>query len=149
MAPVFLTLAEVIEIHRDQTERYGGHRGIRDTGLLQSAVAVPQATMGGEYLHGDLFDMAGAYLFHIVKNHPFVDGNKRTGTVAALMFLELNGIEVTLNEDKLVGIIRSVADGKMQKGDVAAFLRRHGEGTPGSRACPAGLRTSVVDLLYR
>ena len=105
MAPVFLTLSEVFEIHRDQIERYGGHPGIRDAGLLRSAVAVSQATMGGEYLHADLFEMPAAYLFHIVKNHPFADGNKRTGAVAALVFLELNGIEVTPNEDELVGIV--------------------------------------------
>ena len=105
MAPVFLTLSEVFEIHRDQIERYGGHPGIGDAGLLRSAVAVSQATMGGEYLHADLFEMPAAYLFHIVKNHPFADGNKRTGAVAALVFLELNGIEVTPNEDELVGIV--------------------------------------------
>lgn len=128
MAPIFLSLAEVVEIHRDQIERYGGRPGIRDSGLLQSAVAVPHATMGGEYLHGDLFEMAAAYLFHIVKNHPFVDGNKRTGAVAALVFLELNGAEVTPNEDTLVDIVLSVAQGKVQKGDVAFFLRRHAKG---------------------
>jgi len=129
LTPAFLTLAEVVEIHRDQIERYGGRAGIRDAGLLQSAVSVPQATMGGEYLHSDLSEMAAAYLFHIVKNHPFVDGNKRTGAVAALVFLELNGIEVTPNEDELVSIVLSVAEGKRQKGDVAAFWRRNAKGT--------------------
>lgn len=128
MAPIFLSLAEVVEIHRDQIERYGGRPGIRDSGLLQSAVAVPQATMGGEYLHSDLFEMAAAYLFHIVKNHPFVDGNKRTGAVAALVFLELNGVEVTPNEDGMADIVLSVAQGKIHKGDVATFLRRHAKG---------------------
>ena len=128
MAPIFLSLAEVVEIHRDQIERYGGRPGIRDSGLLQSAVAVPQATMSGKYLHGDLFEMAAAHLFHIVKNHPFVDGNKRTGAVAALVFLELNGAEVTPDEDKLADIVLSVVQGKMQKGDVAVFLRRHAKG---------------------
>lgn len=128
MEPIFLSLAEVVEIHNDQIERYGGRPGVRDSGLLQSAVAVPQATMGGEYLHGDLFEMAAAYLFHIAKNHPFADGNKRTGAVAALVFLELNGAEVTPTQDELVDIVLSVAQGKMQKGDLAVFLRRHAKG---------------------
>jgi death-on-curing protein len=129
LEPIFLSLAEVVEIHRDQIERYGGRPGIRDSGLLQSAVAVPQATMGGEYLHGDLFEMAAAYLFHIVRNHPFVDGNKRTGAVAALVFLELNGVEITPNENELVDMVLSVAQGKMQKGDVAVSLHRHANET--------------------
>ena len=129
MAPIFLSLAEVVEIHRDQIERYGGRPGIRDSGLLQSAVAVAQAMMGGEYLHSDLFEIAAAYLFHIVKNHPFVDGNKRTGALAALVFLELNRAEVTPTQDELVDIVLSVAQGEMQKGDVAVSLRRHAKGT--------------------
>jgi death-on-curing protein len=123
-----LTLAEVVEIHRDQIERYGGRVGIRDAGLLESAVSMPQAAMGGEYLHGDVFEMAAAYLFHIVKNHPFVDGNKRTGAVAALVFLEINDVEVALNEDELVDIVVSVTEGKTQKRDVAALLRQQTKG---------------------
>lgn len=125
MPPLFLTLADVVEIHRDQIDRYGGRPGTRDAGLLESAVAMPQAAMSGEYLHGDLFEMAAAYLFHIVKNHPFIDGNKRAGTVAALVFLEINNVVVALKEDELVDIVVSVAEGKTQKRDVAAFLRRH------------------------
>jgi death-on-curing protein len=77
--PVFLTLGEVIEIHRDQIERYGGDPGIRDLSRLQSVLATPVAGFGGRYLHTDLFAMAAAYLFHITQNHPFVDGNKRAG----------------------------------------------------------------------
>jgi death-on-curing protein len=123
LPPVFLTLAEVVEIHRDQIERYGGRPGIRDAGLLESAVAMPQAAMGGQYLHADLFEMAAAYLFHLVKNHPFVDGNKRTGAVVAFVFLEVNGIEVALKEDELVETVLSVAEGRKLKPDVAALLR--------------------------
>ena len=81
MNPIFLSLAEVLEIHRDQIERYGGDPGIRDLDLLQSALAIPAAGFGGQYLHNDLYEMAAAYLFHITQNHPFVDGNKRTGAV--------------------------------------------------------------------
>jgi death-on-curing protein len=127
LAPVFLSLAEVIEIHRDQIGRHGGHPGIRDFGLLAAAVAAPQATMGGKYLHTDLFEMATAYLFHIVRNHPFVDGNKRAGAVVALVFLELNGVETAPSDDDLVDIVLSVAQGRTQKDGVASFLRRYAE----------------------
>ena len=87
MDPKFLTLDDVIEIHGEMIARYGGSDGIRDKGLLESAVATPQASFGGDYVHTDVFEMAAAYLFHIVKNHPFIDGNKRTGAMAAFVFL--------------------------------------------------------------
>ena len=123
MAPVFLGLDEVIEIHRDQVARYGGRPGIRDMALLQSAVAAPQAGLADRYLHADLFEMAAAYLFHIVRNHPFVDGNKRVGAVAALVFLALNGVEVKVSNDALVAEVLAVARGEFGKAEVAAFLR--------------------------
>ena len=84
--PRFLTLEEVVRIHGDQIARYGGLEGIRDLGLLQSALAMPEAGFGSQYLHEDLASMAAAYLFHLVQNHPFADGNKRVGIVAALVF---------------------------------------------------------------
>jgi len=125
VAPVFLSLAEVLEIHRDQLERYGGHTGLRDLGLLQSALAMPDAGLGGRYLHGDLSEMAAAYLFHIVPNHPFVDGNKRTGAAAAIVFLSLNGIELVANGTQLEKIVLAVAQGKAGKDAVAGFLRNN------------------------
>jgi len=125
VTPVFLSLAEVVEIHRDQIERYGGHAGIRDLGLLQSALAMPGAGFGGRYLHSDLIEMAAAYLFHIVQNHPFVDGNKRTGTVAGIVFLSLNGIELEADETQLEQLVIDVAKGKAGKSAVADFLRRN------------------------
>ena len=123
--PTFLTLDEVIEIHRDQIERYGGHAGIRDMGLLQSAVSVPQASFGGHFLHADLFEMAAAYLFHIVQNHPFLDGNKRVGAAAALVFLEMNGVEVKITNEAVVETVLATAQGKRGKAALAEFLRRH------------------------
>lgn len=125
MTPVFLSLAEVLEIHRDQIERYGGHAGLRDLGLLQSALAMPAAALGGRYLHGDLVEMAAAYLFHIVQNHPFIDGNKRTGMVAAIVFLSLNGIELRADETQLEQLVIDVAKGKAGKSSVADFLRKN------------------------
>lgn len=119
----FLGLDDILEIHRDQIDHYGGSLGIRETGLLQSAVAMPAAGFGDQYLHQDIFEMAAAYLFHITQNHPFVDGNKRTGTVAALVFLEMNGVELDADEDRLENLVRSVAMGKADKATAAAFLR--------------------------
>jgi len=92
MFPVFLTFDEVLEIHRDQIARYGGAQGIRDLGLLQSALAQPAAMFGSQYLHADLFEMAAAYQFHMLQVHPSVVENKRVGTVAAFVFLELNNL---------------------------------------------------------
>jgi len=125
MVPVFLSLEEVIEIHRDQIEHYGGSAGIRDTGLLQSAVAMPQAGFGGQFLHTDLYEMAAAYLFHIVRNHPFVDGNKRVGAASAMVFLELNRVEPRVTNDALIETVLAVAQGKLGKAAVAEFLRKH------------------------
>ena len=125
MSLIFLGLDEVIEIHRDQIERYGGHPGVRDMGLLQSAIAMPQASHGGKYLHADLFEMAAAYLFHIVQNHPFVDANKRVGVVAALVFLALNGLEVNVPNEALFQTVLAVAQRKLGKDAIAEFLRRH------------------------
>ena len=119
----FLGLDDVLEIHRDQIERYGGSAGIRDMGLLQSAVAMPAAGFGDQYLHEDIFEMAAAYLFHITQNHAFVDGNKRTGAVAAVVFLEMNGIELNADEDNFEDLVRGVATGQSDKAAAAAFLR--------------------------
>ena len=123
MAPKFLSLAEVLEIHKDQIVRYGGASGIRDIELLKSALGMPPATYGGEFLHTDLYEMAAAYLFHLVKNHPFVDGNKRVGVVAALVFLTLNGFDLTAPEDELAEMVLAVARGEMDKAQVAVFIR--------------------------
>jgi death-on-curing protein len=124
VTPVFLSLAEVLEIHRDQIERYGGHTGLRDLGLLQSALAMPAAGFGGRYLHSDLVEMAAAYLFHIVQNHPFIDGNKRTGTVAAIVFLSMNDFELEADEIQLEKLVFDVAKGKAGKNAIADFLRK-------------------------
>lgn len=74
MDPKFLMLDDVLEVQCDQIERYGGTLGVRDNGLLESALAAPHSGFGGHYLHADLFEMASAYLFHLVQNHPFLDG---------------------------------------------------------------------------
>ena len=123
--PLFLELNEVIGIHQDQIALYGGGPGIRDMGLLLSALAQPRATFGGQFLHADLPAMAAAYLFHIVQNHPFIDGNKRCGLMCAYVFLSLNGCDVGASEDALEAVLWRVAKGEMDKEQVAIFLRRH------------------------
>ena len=122
--PIFLNLSEVLEIHQDQIERYGGSVGIRDLELLKSALGMPAVTYGGEFLHSNLFEMASSYLFHIINNHPFVDGNKRTGTVAALVFLEFNGYSFNASENELAKTVLSVAKGELNNAGLAEFIRK-------------------------
>ena len=125
MEPLFLTLEEVLEIHRDEIERHGGTLGVRDNGLLESAVAAPQSGFVGHYLHSDLYEMAAAYLFHLVQNHPFLDGNKRVGVATALVFLTMNGVETKMANQALVDMVLAVAKGKMNKPAIAEFFRKH------------------------
>ncbi len=108
--PLFLDVEDVVEIHATQLEAYGGSPGLRDRGLLESAVAQPQASFGGELVHRGLVAMAAAYLFHIVRNHPFVDGNKRAGLLAALVFLDLNGISIDHSSEALYELTMGVAE---------------------------------------
>lgn len=122
--PIFLTLAEVVEIHADQLRRYGGKAGLRDAGLLESALAQPEASFAGEWLHHDLFAMAAAYAYHLCQNHPFVDGNKRTALACALVFLELNGIVLHDPRDRLANAMWQIASGAMTKESLARFLQR-------------------------
>ncbi len=118
----FLGLDEVIALHEHQTERYGGAAGIRDLGLLEAAVAAPEASYAGEYLHATLPEMAAAYLFHLVQNHPFVDGNKRIGAAAMIMFVYLNDRDLDCDEDALVELTVAVASGQRTKAEIAVFL---------------------------
>lgn len=120
--PEFLTLAEVLEIHKSQIEAHGGSHGIRDLGLLESALAVPQASFGGTYLHAAPFEMAAAYAFHIAENQPFVDGNKRTALATALVFLELNGVDLRDPKGRLYQAMMDVAARRLDKKGLAALL---------------------------
>ncbi len=125
MTPRFLSLDEVIEIHADQIGRYGGSPGTRDLSLLESALAMPESGFGGQYLHADLYEMAAAYLYHLVQNHPFFDGNKRVGAASALVFLELNRVETKITDQDLIKTVLAVAQGKRGKAGVAEFFRKH------------------------
>src|SRR5438128_4379286 len=126
-------LDEVLEIHEQQIERYGGSSGIRDAGWLESAVATPQATFGGEFLHASIPAMAAAYLFHLCQNHAFVDGNKRTGANAAITFLLINDWELDFGEDEFVDLVLSVASGTTSKSILTETLEgrcRQASGPP-------------------
>jgi death on curing protein len=121
--PVFLTLAEVLEIHADQLRLFGGSEGIRDQGALESAIATPEATFAGAFLHETLWEMAAAYAFHIAQNQPFLDGNKRVGLNACLLFLALNGWEVNDPTGALYDAMIAFAEGTLKKPGLADILR--------------------------
>jgi len=125
VGPFFLSLAEVLQLHADQIKRYGGSSGTRDLGLLESAVAMPQSGSGDTYFHNDLFEMAAAYLFHIIRNHPFVDGNKRVGVAAALVFLKLNDIDIKVTNSVIVKVALAVAQGEMGKAAITEFFLKN------------------------
>jgi len=125
VSPAFLSCEDVLEIHRQLIGEFGGSEGVRDMGLLQSSVAMPQAGFGGQLLHTDLFEMAAAYLFHLARNHPFIDGNKRAGAAAALVFLEINGMVIEATNESLVETALAAAEGKMTKSAAAEYLRAH------------------------
>lgn len=120
----FLTLAEVLLIYSNQIENYGGAFGIKDHGLLSSALALPESQFNGEYLHSSIFDMAAAYAFHICQNHPFIDGNKRTALATALVFLDINGIELDDPEELLYEGMMSVARGDWKKEQIKKLLKK-------------------------
>jgi death-on-curing protein len=114
--PIFLTLDQLLRLHTRQIEQFGGSEGIRDIKRIESALAQPQQGLGGEYFHKTLAEMAAAYLFHLVKNHGFVDGNKRVGAAAALTFLELNGFDTdAIDENEMEAITLAVAESTADK----------------------------------
>lgn len=127
--PEFLSLAEVIDIHTDQLRRYGGQDGVLDFGLLESALAQPEASFAGQWLHQELCDMAAAYAYHLCQNHPFIDGNKRTALACALVFLELNGLTIRDPKGLLKEAMVRLASGALNKAGFAKLLR----GLPSSK----------------
>jgi death-on-curing protein len=125
MGPLFLTLDEVLGLHAEQIRLFGGSSGIRDMRLLESAMGNVEATFGGTFLHETIFEMAAAYLYGICRNHPFLDGNKRTAVGAALTFLDMNGVDVDAGEDVFYDLVIGVAEGRVSKAAVTVFLEEH------------------------
>lgn len=121
----YLTLEDVLAIHDDQIERYGGSHGVRDLTLLESAIARPQATFGGEDLYPNLFLKAAVIMQGILANHPFIDGNKRTGSVSAARFLFINGYDLIPSNKALVNISRRTEAKKVSLEQLAAWLRQN------------------------
>jgi death-on-curing protein len=121
----YLTLGEVVELHRLVLGATGGAPGIRDLGALESAIAQPKATFGGTDLYPTLIEKAAALCFALVQGHPFVDGNKRTGHAAMETFLVLNGTEVAAPVDEQERLMRDLAAGRISRGHLADWLRQH------------------------
>lgn len=119
----FLSVDDVLAIHENTIAVEGGAPGLRDPGLLESAVLMPQQQFGGQFLHEGLAAMAAAYLFHIAQNHAFYDGNKRAAALAALVFLQVNGVDDLPVPEELESATLSVAAGEMSKADLTAWMR--------------------------
>lgn len=120
---LFVGLGEVIRIHDELIEEYGGRKGIHDLGLLKSAIEMPRAYFNGKYLHRDIYDKAAAYLFHISKNHPFLDGNKRTAGMISMLFLDLNDVAFHIATKSYEELILQTVEGKIAKKEIAKFFR--------------------------
>ncbi len=119
---VFLSVEDVLEIHRRVIQEFGGSSGIRDRGRLEAAVAMPRSTFGGQELHRGLAEKAASYHFHLCVNHPFIDGNKRVAVVAAEVFLLINGHELVASDEDVANLTFGVAGGRLSKGDVTEFF---------------------------
>ncbi len=124
----FLSLQNVIQIHDDTIEQEGGEPGLLNEGMVASAVELPHSTFDGEYLYSDLAEMAAALMYHLCKNHGFVDGNKRTAALAILIFVRINGVrsDQLPQEDELENVVFGVAGGNVTKPQVGQFLRDKG-----------------------
>jgi death-on-curing protein len=121
----FLDIQEIIHIHRIQIDLFGGLHGIRDVTLLESAAHMPQAEYGGHLMYATVFEQAAAYMYHLVKNHPFLDGNKRTGTIVAITFLYANDYQPSWTNEELFTIAMNVASSKTSKEDLITLFNKH------------------------
>jgi death-on-curing protein len=126
--PKFLTISQVLDIHQRQIQRFGGTSGVRDEGLLDSALAQPQATFGSELLHPTIHEQAAAYLYHLAMNHLFIDGNKRTAFAVMLTFLNLNGYTLNLSQEQAYNLVIQVVQKEISKEELSTFLELHLQG---------------------
>lgn len=120
----FVPSSVVIKIHDDLIQQFGGASGIRDASLLDSALHMPEAQFGGEFLHTTIYEMAAAYAFHICKNHPFLDGNKRTAYSVMLLFLSLNDFDFVDDDQEYYAVMMAVANGEMTKQQLSEWLEK-------------------------
>ena len=119
-----LTVEIVQEIHAEAIARFGGSEGLRDLTLLESAVAAPQASFGGKSPYVDVVEIAGAYLFYLCRNHPFIDGNKRAALGACLVFLRLNGLELAPDGPEWEELTLGVASNELDRHEATKRLRK-------------------------
>ncbi|MBD2594950.1 type II toxin-antitoxin system death-on-curing family toxin [Nostoc spongiaeforme FACHB-130] len=124
-SPKFIKKQDVLSIHSKQINLYGGLPGIRDEGLLDSAIYQPQATFGGELLHPTIVEQAAAYLFHIANNHAFVDGNKRTAFDVMVTFLNLNDYELNMSPEQAYELTMQVAENILSKEELIEILKNY------------------------
>ncbi|HNI28768.1 MAG TPA: type II toxin-antitoxin system death-on-curing family toxin [Leptospiraceae bacterium] len=120
----FLEVEDILIVHRNQIDLYGGSSGVRDRGLLESAVNAVQASFDGEYMHKTLYERASAYIFYLAQNHPFIDGNKRTALATGLVYLDMNGIEIDDPNEELYAMMIEVSTGNSSKEKVSEVLKR-------------------------
>jgi death on curing protein len=121
---IHLSVETVREMHAEALRKFGGSDGVRDENLLASAVLTPQSSFGGKSPYADLVEIAGAYLFYVCGNHPFVDGNKRTAMMAAIVFLRLNGIDPAPDRDEWERLVLEVASSKLDRDETTGRLRK-------------------------
>ena len=121
---VHLTIDVVREIHAEAIKQFGGLNGVRDENLLASAVLTPQSSFGGKSPYADMVEIAAAYLFYICKNHPFLDGNKRTAMMSAIVFLRLNGMEPLPDSTEWEKLMLDVAASKIDRDETTRGLRK-------------------------
>ena len=123
--PKFLSLTDIIIINQNLIKDFGGLHAIRDNSLLESAAYAPQSTFDSKYLYPTIYEMAAAYAYHIIKNHPFVDGNKRTGLMTMLVFLESNKKQVYFKSNKLYNLGIEIATSSITIRKIALLLKNH------------------------
>lgn len=128
--PRFLTRDEVLTIHELSIEAFGGTLGVRDAGLLDAALAMPQQAVGGQFLHHVPFGMSAAYAFHLCQNHPFIDGNKRVAFVACHHFLHLNGWKLGASSAAAVEVMLGVAEGLKFKSQTEEWIALNVQARP-------------------
>ena len=122
-----ITLKQVLILHEFEIKKHGGLSGVRDIGMLKSAIGRPFATFGGEDLYTDIFLKTGALVQSIVKNHPFVDGNKRTALVSCIVFLKMNGAIFDVSQKDSVKFMMQVANKNLSVDEISSWIKKHSE----------------------
>ncbi|MEH1927433.1 type II toxin-antitoxin system death-on-curing family toxin [Nostoc sp.] len=124
-SPEFVSQDAVLSIHSYLIERFGGSPGLRDEGLLDSALSQPQQSFFGELLHPTIYEQAAAYLYHLAKNHAFIDGNKRVALATTITFLKMNGYRLCLPKQEVETLVLEVVAGELDKQELASIFEAY------------------------